>query len=324
MIAVRTNVATLDRSGAPACAVSIVIVSWNTRDLLRDCLASTLGACAALGRPAEVIVVDNASTDGTSEMVRREFPGVQLVENRQNAGFAAANNQGIRLRRGGHVLLLNPDTKVTPDFLRVLVGFLEANPDVGAVGPRLIDRDGAHQVSCAPLPTLGRELWRLLHLDALYRVASYPASRWATRTPQDVECIQGACLLIRGAALDEAGLLDERFFVYTEEVDLCRRLRDRGWRLMWVPAAEIVHYGGQSTRQVEARMFLELYRTKVQYFRKHAGVTGAAAYKLVLLAGALPRLVLPPLAMAFVPSRRAAWRGLVRNYTALVAELRTF
>ena len=303
------------------CLVSVVIVNWNTRDLLRECIGSTMAAGAGLGRPMEVIVVDNASTDGSAQMVRDEFPSARLVCNISNAGFAAGTNQGICDSSGRYVLLLNPDTSATVAFMRVLVTFLEQHPEVAAVGPRLIGGDGQDQVSCFPLPTLSRELWRLFHLDGVHSYAGYPASHLRSRAPLRVESIQGACLLVRREALDQTGLLDERFFVYTEEIDLCRRLLDRGWQIYWVPQAVIVHYGGASTSQVGGRMFLQLYRSKVQYFRKHLGFWGAVGYKVVLLAATLPRLVVPALGMAFVPAHREKWRGVLSRYSTLLVQL---
>lgn len=302
--------------------VSIVIVSWNTRALLRECLASTMAACLELARPVEIVVVDNASADGSAQMVRDEFPTVRVIANTSNAGFAAATNQGIRCSAGRYLLLLNPDTTATADFLRVLVSFAESHPAAGAVGPKLVGKNGEAQVSCFPLPTLDREMWRLFHLDRFHARASYPASWLRSEGSQRVESIQGACMLIRREALEQAGLLDERFFIYTEEIDLCRRLLDLGWQIFWVPRAVIVHHGAASTAQVGSRMFLELYRSKVQYFRKHLGVWGGVAYKGVLLAATLPRLVLPALAIAFVPSRRERSRGILKNYSSLLVQLR--
>jgi GT2 family glycosyltransferase len=302
-------------------AVSVVIVSWNTRELLRGCVESTLAARKELGRPVDVIVVDNASSDGSAAMVRQEFPDVRVVANASNVGFAAATNQGLRESHGRYLLLLNPDTRATPDFLQVLISFAEDHPEAGAVGPRLVGKDGMDQVSCFPLPTLSRELWRLFHLDRFHAFARYPLSLWRSGSPQRVESIQGACMLIRREALDQTGLLDERFFIYTEEVDFCRRMLNLGWQIFWVPSATVVHYGGESTAQVGARMFVELYRSKVQYFRKHMGAWGAVAYKGVLVAATLPRLVVPSLGLAFVPSRREQWRGLLRNYSSLLMQL---
>jgi GT2 family glycosyltransferase len=149
----------------------------------------------------------------------------------------------------------------------------------------------------------------------------YPGGWWASDRPRAVDIILGACMLIRRDVIEQVGSLDERFFIYTEEVDLCRRILEAGWEIYWLPAAEIVHYGGASTSQVSSRMFLELYRSKVQYFRKHFGVWGALAYKGVLLAGALPRLVLMPAVAALVPSRRRRSLGVLRNYSSLLVQL---
>jgi GT2 family glycosyltransferase len=301
--------------------VSVVIVSWNTRDLLRQCLSSTLEAAAGVGGRVDFVVVDNASSDGSAAMVRSEFPSVTVIANATNAGFAVATNQGIRHADASYVLLLNPDTRATPSFLRTLVAFLESHPEAGAAGPRIMGQHGEDQASCFPLPTLPRELWRLLHLDRLHAVAAYPLARWGSADPRAVESVQGSCMLIRNEALRRTGLLDEQFFVYTEEIDYCRRLLDGGWTIFWVPEAVIMHYGGASTEQVSGRMFVQLYRSKVQYFRKHRGLAGAVAYKAVLLAATLPRLLVPALAFAFVPSRRERWRGVLRNYSSLLMQL---
>jgi GT2 family glycosyltransferase len=306
-------------SGAPL--VSIVIVSWNTRELLRACLQSAREAARDFPNAVGIVVVDNASQDGSAEMVRAAFPEVDLVRNATNVGFAAANNQGIRRTRGRYVLLLNPDTEGRAGFLRTLVSFLESHDETGAVGPRVLGATGEHQVSCYPLPTLGRELWRLLHLDAIRPRGTYPISLFEATTPQRVESILGACLLVRRDALEAAGLLDEQFFIYTEEIDLCRRLQDRGWHLYWIPRSVIVHHGGASTTQVALRMFVELYRSKVQYFRKHFGRRGALGYKAVLVAAALPRVGLASVAMAVRPAQRARWRVLLTNYSALLVQL---
>lgn len=313
----------LERStgDSPLPVVSIVIVSWNTRELLAACLRSVRDAAAEVDGCLEVVVVDNASHDGSAEMVHAQFPEVDLVRNATNVGFAAANNQAIRRTRGGYVLLLNPDTEGRSGFLGALVGFLDGHPDAGAAGPRVKGGRGEHQVSCYPLPTLWRELWRLLHLDRFSPRGSYPASLFEATTPQRVESILGACLLIRRDALEATGLLDEQFFIYTEEIDLCRRLQDHGWHLYWVPQSVIVHYGGASTTQVGRPMFVELYRSKVQYFRKHFGRRGAIGYKAVLVATALPRVVVASVAIAVRPADRAKWRALLTDYSLLLARL---
>ena len=307
----------MNRQAVPRILVSIVIVSWNTRELLGRCLASTLAS--ELGASSEIIIVDNASSDGSAEMITKDYPGVTLIANSENRGFAAATNQGIRASHGRYVLLLNPDTKATESFLRILVGFLEDTPRAGAAGPLLLGGSGEVQGSCFQLPTLGRELWRLLHLDQLNERSSI--SHFDPHRPKKVETIGGACILVRHEVFDQIGLLDERFFIYSEEVDFCRRMFDFGWEIYWVPQAVLVHYGGESTKQVRKQMFLELYRSKIQYFRKHLGFWGTTAYKLVLIAAIVPRLFLPPLLIVCNPARREESRSLLRNYSSLLVRL---
>jgi GT2 family glycosyltransferase len=302
--------------------VSVIVVSWNTRDLLARCLASlraTPGRPTLIdGLPAEVMVVDNASRDGSPEMVRARFPWVQLIANAENVGFARANNQAIPRCRFEYVLLLNPDTEVSPGAIRALVDCLDRTPDAGAAGPRLLYPDGRLQESCHPAPTLTRELWSLLHLDALAPRGRYRMSEWDDRRPREVDVVQGACLLLRCALFDEVGVFDEQYFMYSEEVDLCRRLRLRGWRLYWVPGATVVHHSGQSTRQVETAMFLRLYHAKILYFRKHEGVRAARVYKLIVLVAAVARLLLGPLVLAAPASTRHLRLALLGRYLRLV------
>lgn len=299
--------------------LSIIIVSWNVREHVTQCLNSIIDhppACAF-----DVWVVDNVSTDGTPEWVRSQFPHVQLITNQTNLGFARGNNQAIHLSTGRYVLLLNPDTEVRPGALTALVEFLDAHPQTGAVGPRLLNPDGSLQVSCFPFPTLGRELWRLFHLDALRRVSQYAMHQWPTTEPREVDVIQGACLALRRATLDQTGLLDENYFIYTEEVDLCYRIQRAGWSLYCALYAEVVHYGGQSTQQAATRMFLHLYQSKLQYFRKHQGASAARLYKLILLAASLARLGLTTFAWLETAPRRERHLKLAGNYVHLLKAL---
>ena len=265
--------------------------------------------------------MDNASTDGSAQMVRERFPWVRLIENRENVGFARASNQAIRDSAGRYVLLLNPDTEVKPGALETLVRFMDAHSKAGAAGARLLDPDGTLQPSCHPAPTLSRELWRLFHLDALWPYACYPMAVWDLDTPREVDAAQGACLILRREALDQVGLLDEDYFIYSEEVDLGHRLRQHGWEVYWVPQAVVVHYGGRSTEQVAPEMFLRLYQGKVLYFRKHHGWLAVRAYKLILLVAALARLLVSPLAWLERPPRRQEHLALAGHYRRLVTAL---
>lgn len=307
------------QSRGDGCNLSILIVNWNTRDLLSQCLASVYAHPQA--GDFEVIVVDNASTDGSTDMVRERFPMVRLVENPGNPGFAGANNQAIALSRGRYLLLLNPDTVVQPGALDALVVFLDETPAAGAAGSMLLNPDGTLQPSCHPAPTLSRELWRLFHLDELHPMALYRMEHWAADIPQQVDTVQGASLIVRRAVVDRIGVLDDSYFMYSEEVDWCLRIRRAGWDIYWVPESKVFHYGGQSTRQVRTAMFLQLYRAKVQYFRKHFGAFHGLLYKGELLLASVARLLLTPLMWLIQPGQRRERAVLARHYGQLILAL---
>jgi N-acetylglucosaminyl-diphospho-decaprenol L-rhamnosyltransferase len=268
-----------------------------------------------------VWVVDNASTDGTQDMLRNDYPQVHLIENNHNPGFAAANNQALAMIDTDYVILLNPDTVIEPGALNTLVAYLDDHPQVAAAGPRLLNHDGTLQISCYVFPTLFREFLRLSHLDHIWSGVSYRMDRWDLNLPRQVEVIQGACMILRKAALDQVGLFDERFFIYTEEVDLCYRLRQAGWQIHWVPQAEVIHLGGQSTSQVAQEMFIHLYQSKHQFIQKHYGWLAALTYKLVLFITSMPRLLLIPLGwIGLIPANKRL-SNLGANYLRLLTLL---
>ena len=299
--------------------LSIVIVSWNTQKLLEECLTS-IYAYPPEGE-YEIWVVDNASTDRTSDSIQLNFPLVRLVVNKSNIGFATANNRAISQCSGRYILVLNPDTLVKPGSLPTLIRYLDEHPQSGAVGPRVLNPDGTLQMSCYPAPTLARQLWKLLHLDSLRAYGEYDQGRWDPDRDRPVDVIQGACLLLRKKALDQIGLFDEDYFMYTEEVDLCYRLRKAGWKLYWEPHAEIIHYGGQSTQQVAPDMFIQLYQSKILYFRKNHGRLSSLIYKLILLAISLVRVSLTPFAWLERSSQREQHLKLGANYLHLIRVL---
>jgi N-acetylglucosaminyl-diphospho-decaprenol L-rhamnosyltransferase len=296
--------------------LSIVIVSWNTCDLLRRCLETVFAYAPPVS--FDVWVVDNHSQDETVAMVQTAFPQVRLIVNQNNSGFAGANNQAIRASSGEYVLLLNPDTEVRPEAVAALVDFLDERPDAGGAGSMLLNPDGSLQPSCYPMLTGFRELWRLLHLDRVRRFGIYDMHSWDKVSPRRVEVIQGASLIVRRSILDRIGLLDDSYFMYTEEVDLCYRIQQAGWSLYWLPQSQVVHYGGQSTRQVAAEMFLHLYGSKVKFFRKHYGRFTTAFYKLTLALASLLRLALSPFLWLQPAGNRQAQLALARNYYQLL------
>lgn len=299
--------------------LSIIIVNWNTHNLLSSCISSIFRHTP--DRPFEVWVVDNASNDGSVQMVKDRFSQVHLIENHKNIGFAAANNQAIFRSEGRYILLLNPDTEVKPSALTTLVRFMEAHPEAGSAGARLINPNGSLQPSCYPAQTLSREFWRLFHLDALRPYAIYPLSKWDLETSRRVDVIQGACLILRREVLDQVGYLEEDYFMYSEEVDLCYRIGQAGWSTFWVPQAQVVHYGGESTKQVPVEMFLNLYRSKILFFRKHKGWLQVQVYKLILFAAAMARLLLSPLSLLVRSKHRRRYLPLVNYYHQLLKAL---
>lgn len=252
--------------------LSTVIVSWNVKELLRCCLESIFQHPIP-GIQLEVFVVDNASSDGSAEMVRKRFPQVHLIENEENLGFAAANNQAISRSQGQYILLLNPDTIVCDDALIRLMDFLEANPEVGIAGPKLIHPDGRLQHSAFTFPTL---LMAFLDFFPIHHRlidsplnGRYPRSLYKAGEPFPIDHPLGACLLVRKEAIDRVGPLDEGFFIYCEEIDWCIRIKKAGWQIYCVPQAEVVHYVAQSTQQSRDEMFVQLWKSRYLLFAKH-------------------------------------------------------
>lgn len=298
--------------------VSLIIVNWNTRDRVRHCLHTVRDEAQRFGvHRLETIVVDNASADGSAALIAAEFPWVNLIQNSENVGFARANNQGIAYSQGRYVLLLNSDTEMHPGCLAALVAFMQTHPRAAAAGARLLNQDGSLQPSCQPMLTPGREFWRLVFLDHLWPRATYRMRRWDMQRPRPVAVIKGACLLLRREALRQVGLLDERYFMYTEEVDICYRLAQAGWTLWYVPAAVVTHDGEASSRQAAQAMYIQLYRSKVQFYRKTGGERQARYFKRLLKLAYAPRRTLVAAAAWFWPT----WRARAETYRRLLAEL---
>jgi GT2 family glycosyltransferase len=259
--------------------LAIVIVSYNTRELLADCLASVYTGLKRSGLEGQVWVVDNGSADGSPEMVRQRFAAVRLLALRDNLGFAAGNNAALREIDPGHnlaprhVLFLNPDTLILEDALGALVRLLDSATDVGAAGARLVDRDGGFQHSAFGFPGLAQiffDFFPVHHRLFNSRLnGRYPRRLYEQGRPFTVDHPLGAALMVRANVLAEVGAFDERFFMYCEEVDLCRRIKAARWLIYCVPEARIVHLIGQSTQQFRERMFVELWRSRLLMYRKH-------------------------------------------------------
>ena len=266
--------------------ISIVIVNWNARDFLRDCLCSITDETS---RPHQTIVVDNASNDGSVDLIRREFGDAIVIANETNRGFAAANNQGLRIATGRYMLLLNPDTIVLDGAIDKMVAWCDEHPDVGCAGCQVMETETAIQRTCFTDPSALNTLLIETGLHRLFprsRLFGYPFySWWDRRSEREVNVVSGMFMLIPRRVLEKIGFLDEAFFVYAEEADLCRRIREAGWRCVFAPVARILHRegGGMSTGQIKPRMHVQLQKSLLTYVRKHDGALGLFLMKTIFV-----------------------------------------
>ena len=270
-------------------SLSIVIVNFNARDHLLECLQSLARNPPAM--PHRIVVVDNASTDGSAAAVRDRWPSIHVVSLPSNVGFAAGNNAGIHAAPADLMLLLNNDTIVPAGSLDALVGRLTAHPDAAAAGPRLVDADGRVEVSFGPMISPFGELRQRL-MTRLHRLGAPGVAAWVerrTRREQFVDWVSGACLLVRRADGDAAGWLDERYFLYTEDVDFCAALRARGRRVLFAPAAEIVHLRGRSRATAPDAMNAAYRRSHVAFYEKHHPRWAPILKAYLRMKGQLPR-----------------------------------
>ncbi len=264
---------------------SVIIVSFNTREVLRECLEALAGGQGGL--MIETIVVDNASADGSAAMVAEQFPEVTLIRGGANLGFGPANNRGFAVATGRYLVLLNSDAFVGPETLAASVALMDAEPDIGLAGGRLVGRDGSWQPSARMFPSLLNEFLTISGLSARWpqsRLFGRVDRTWADEhAAADVDWVPGAYSIIRRDLTEGLGGFDERFFLYFEEVDLCRRIKAAGLRVVYRPEIEVVHIGGESSRTVKRLSFsssgsqLTLWRMRSQalYYRKHHGRLGA-------------------------------------------------
>ncbi len=266
--------------------VSVAVVNWNTQDILHDCLRSIYEQCGEID--LEVIVIDNASTDGSVEMVKKDFPQVTLIENSKNRGFAAANNQGIDISKGRYVLLLNSDTVVLDNALAKTVAFADSHPEAAVVGCRVLNPGRTLQPTCFMFPSI---LNMLLSSTYLYKL--FPKNKffgrermtwWDRNDIREVDVVTGCFMLVRQDAIKKVGSMDEQFFMYGEETDWCYRFKQAGWKVMFTPVCEIIHLGGQSSRQKRSKMILQLRGSILLFMKKNKSfLTYALACLLVAL-----------------------------------------
>jgi GT2 family glycosyltransferase len=269
-------------TAVPLPDISIIIVSWNVRDRLRTCLASIPTADSGV----ETIVVDAASSDGTPEMVRGEFPGVKLLTSADNLGYSRGNNLGLGQARGRYALILNPDTELVGDALQRMCAYLDANPWVGVLGPQLVLTDHTLQPSRRRFPSLATALFESTWLTPLAPpslLVRYYAEDLPQDGPVEVDWLVGAALMVRREAWEQVGKLDEGFFMYSEDLDWQRRIKGAGWKVVYFPAAQIRHFQAQSSAQAPAATHIRFNTSKVRYFRKYHGAAAGELLRWYLL-----------------------------------------
>lgn len=298
--------------------LSIIIVNWNVKDLLRACLHSIDAGRGDLD--LEVIVVDSASGDGSAAMLAADFPWVTLIACTENVGFPRGNNLGIAKANGRYILLLNPDTVVVGQALTTLLTYLQTHPDAGIVGAQLLNGDGSVQSSRRRFPTLATAFFESTWLESVaprrlldhYYVRDLPDDKIA-----DVDWVTGACMMAPRAVVEAVGGLDEAYFMYSEELDWCRRIKNAGWRIVYLPAAQIIHYEGKSSEQAVVARHINFQQSKLRYFRKYHSRLAASLLRLFLLLNYFWQLVLEGMKGA-LGHKRPLRRQRVQAYWAVL------
>jgi GT2 family glycosyltransferase len=260
--------------------VSLIIVNWNTRQYLLDCIQSLLDQTSRTS--LEIVVVDNASHDGSPAALRAAHPEVTLIENGANFGFARANNIGFKVAAGRYLCLVNTDVIALDGVIDKMVAYLDSHPDVGVLGPRTVTRELELRQNCRRFPTLANAagdylmLRRLLPGVERFEGRTLKASTYTTT--HDAEVLSGCFMMVRREAFDEVGPLDEDFFFYGEDTDWCKRFHDAGWRVVYFADAEAIHFGGGSTKAYPVKYYLTMEQADLKYWRKHQSVAARTAY----------------------------------------------
>lgn len=302
---------------------SAIIVNWNSKRFLAKCLDSIRRHhrdCTI-----EVIVVDNASSDGTVEELKKGYPEVQWIENRENVGFAKANNMGMEKASGRYVCLVNPDVEFLDNCLEKLCLYMDAHREVGICGPRILNSDGTLQYSCREYPTLWNNLCFSLGLHKLFPRHSMFSNELMSYFDHDrlreVQAISGCFMVVRREALREVGLLDEAFFMYSEDLDWCKRFNDKGWKIVFNPEVSAVHYGGGSSENAPARFAVEKELAIVRYWNKHHGAIENTLIRIILLTNHALRIAIFGVLSMLRSARRSGLRGKLQNHAACFRSL---
>lgn len=295
--------------------LSVVILSWNDKPHLETCLESLIRDSGGVN--LEIIVVDNASTDGSAELVREKYPSIKLIQNQTNVGFARGNNVGIQASSGRYLCLLNSDIKLLDGCLRSVLSFMEENSDIGIAGPKIINADGTHQSSCRSFPTIWNNFCSAVGLaTAFTELRGFSGEHmfyFHGDRIVDVDVLVGCFWFVRREALNLFGLLDEEFFMYAEDVDWCRRCWQAGWRVVFFPEAQAIHYrGGSSVKQDPVWVALTQQQSILHYWQKHHGLVGRLGISCLIFLHKLVRLTGAAVAPWFNPAKRIDNRTRMR------------
>lgn len=286
--------------------LSIVIVNWKTKELTAAAIASVFAQTKAL--LFEVILIDNYSNDGSVEALRAQFPQITIVANDTNLGFGRANNQGMRLAKGQYIFLLNSDTVVLDQAIEKMVAYLEANSDVMMLGPKVLNADHTFQHACRRmLPTPASSFYHLFGLVKIFRsntrVNAYKGYNREPNVTEPVQALSGAAMMFRRQVYEVTGGFDERFFMYGEDLDLCKQVFDHGWKTVFLHTAEIIHYGGASSKKSRYQSIVNFYQAMWLYYYKHWGTKHGWPLQVVIWIGIKLRLLVALAINVFKPKK---------------------
>lgn len=300
--------------------VSVLVVNWNTRGLLSACLDSVRSNL--LGFPFEIVVVDNASTDGSVEWLRARCPDVRLIANSENVGFASANNQGLTECTGDYALLLNSDALLHAWTVSRLLDILQTESNAAAVAPMLLNPDGSFQAGPNDDLTLWSEALLTLGLAHFFRGGFYPG--YTAQAPRGAYAwVGGTCLLLRRSAWQQIGMLDPEYFMYTEEADWCWRARRAGWTIWYEPSAHATHLGGGSTRHASAKMRAALYKSKLIFFRKHRPRWQTFVLRYLVMSSAAVKATCYSMAAHLNGMHASAWNERATGFRMVIDAVKT-
>jgi GT2 family glycosyltransferase len=297
---------------------SLIIVSWNTKDMVAQCLDSLKRY--AEDSSIEIIVVDNASSDGTAECIRERFPHVRLIRNATNIGFARGNNIGIKLSTGKYVSLINSDVQVPQGCLEKMLEYMEQHPEIGMLGPKMVLPDGSIGPSCMRFPTVWNWFCRALALDSAVKgsraFGDFLMTGFKYDRIADVDALTGWFWVVRRDALNQVGPLDERFFMYGEDIDWPKRFHQSGWKVVFYPEAEAIHHRAASSSQDPTRFYIEMNRASIQYFQKHHDFVRVVGFWLTTWLHQVIRIVGYGFIYLFRSPRRSETRFKVKRSVA--------